>query len=62
MSSWLSPLDIQIAFKIGKTMTFKLLKEYKDKGGEIIRIGRLTRVPEEQFTDFLKGRGNEECH
>ncbi len=62
MSSWLSPLDIQTTFKIGKTMTYELLKKYKAKGGEIIRMGRLIRVPEEQFTDFLKGRGNEECH
>lgn len=60
MSNWLSPSDIQTTFKIGKTMVFKLLKEYKDKGGENIRIGKLTRVPEEQFTDFLKERGNEE--
>ena len=57
--SWLSPSDIQTTFRIGKTMAFKLIKEYKASGGEIIRIGKLTRVPEEQFTDFLKERGNE---
>lgn len=62
MSSWLSPSDIQTTFRIGKTMAFKLLKEYKEGGGEIIRIGKLTRVPEEQFTEFLKERGNEEHH
>ena len=60
--SWLSPSDIQLTFRIGKTMTYKLLKEYKASGGEIIRIGKLTRVPEEQFTEFLKERGNEEHH
>lgn len=60
MSNWLSPADIRTAYKVGKTTAFRLLKEYKESGGEIIRIGRLTRVPEEQFTEFLKVRGNEE--
>ena len=58
--SWLSPSDIQTTFRVGKTTSFKLIKEYKESGGEIIRIGKLTRVPEEQFTEFLKERGNEE--
>jgi hypothetical protein len=60
--SWLSPSDIQSTFRIGKTTAFNLLKEYKASGREIIRIGKLTRVPEEQFTEFLKERGNEEHH
>lgn len=58
--TWLSPTDIQTTFSIGKTMAYKKLKEYKESGGEIIRIGSLVRVPEEQFTEFLKERGNEE--
>lgn len=62
MSNWMGPADICTAYKVGKTTAFKLLKEYKENGGEIIRIGKLTRVPEEQFTEFLKGRGNEERH
>ena len=60
MSSWLSPSDVQTVFRIGRTTAFQLIKEYKANGGEIIRIGKLTRVPEEHFTEFLKERGNEE--
>lgn len=33
-----------------------LLKEYIEAGGEIIQIGKLKRVPEEQFTEFLLKR------
>lgn len=62
MNSWLSPSDVQTVFRIGKTTAYKLLNEYKASGRELIRIGKLTRVPEEQFTDFLKERGNEEHH
>lgn len=59
MSSWLSPEDVQNTFKVGRTTSFLLIKEYKASGGEYIKIGKLTRVPEEQFTEFLKARGNE---
>ena len=62
MSSWLSPEDVQNTFKVRRTTSFLLIKEHKASGGEYIKIGKLTRVPEEQFTDFLKGRGNEERH
>ena len=60
MSSWLSPEDVQNTFKVRRTTSFLLIKEYKASGGEYIKIGKLTRVPEEQFTEFLKERGNEE--
>lgn len=60
--SWLSPEDVQNTFKVRRTTSFLLIKEYKASGGEYIKIGRLTRVPEEQFTEFLKERGNEEHH
>lgn len=62
MSSWLSPEDVQNTFKVRRTTSFLLIKEYKASGGEYIKIGKLTRVPEEQFTEFLKERGNEEHH
>ena len=57
--SWLSPDDVRTTYKVGRTTAFLLIKEYRESGGEIIRIGKLTRVPEEQFTEFLKARGNE---
>ncbi len=60
--SWLSPEDVQNTFKVRRTTSFLLIKEYKASGGEYIKIGKLTRVPEEQFTEFLKERGNEEHH
>ena len=59
MSRWLTPTDIQSLFRIGRTTAYQLFREYKEKGGEVIQIGKKTIVPEEQFTEFLKGRGNE---
>lgn len=59
MSGYLSPADIQDFYRIKRTTAFNLLKEYEQNGGEIIRIGKLRRVQEEQFTAFLKGRSNE---
>ena len=56
MNKWLSPTDIQTLYSIKRTTSFLLLKEYEEKGGEVIRIGKLRRVPEEAFTKFLKER------
>jgi len=53
---WLSPTDIQEVFSIKRTTTYELLKEYEESGREIIRIGKLKRVPEDSFTTFLKER------
>lgn len=53
---WLSPADIQTTFGIKRTTAFNLLKEYEEKGGEVIRIGKFRRVEEVKFTKFLKER------
>lgn len=53
---WLSPADICELYRIGRTTAFNLLKAYEDAGGEVIKIGRLRRVEQEQFTNFLKER------
>ncbi len=52
--SWLTPTDIQSLYRIGRTTAYKLFREYKANGGEVIQIGKKTIVPEEQFTEFLK--------
>jgi hypothetical protein len=57
---WLSPSDIQTTFGIKKTMTYELLKEYEAEGGEVVRIGKLRRVSEELFTNFLRERSRHE--
>ena len=57
---WLSPTDIQNKFSVKRSTSFQLVKEYEDKGGEVIKIGKLRRVPEEQFTKFLLKRGKHE--
>ena len=59
MSSYLSPSDIQEIYRIKRTTAYELLKEYEEKGGEVIRIGKLRRVPETRFTEFLKARNHE---
>jgi len=59
MSSYLAPSDIQELYRIKRTTAFNLLKEYEQNGGEVIRIGKLRRVPEDRFTEFLKARDHE---
>ena len=53
---WLSPADICDTFRVKRTTAFNLLKEYENAGGEVIKIGKLRRVEQEQFTNFLKER------
>lgn len=50
---WLGPKDIQENYSIKRSTSYQLLKEYEESGGEVIRIGKLRRVPEESFTKFL---------
>lgn len=56
MSRFLSPADICELYRIKRTTAFNLLKEYETAGGEVIRIGKLRRVEETSFTQFLKER------
>lgn len=53
---YLSPADICEVYRIKRTTAFNLLKEYEQTGGEVIKIGKLRRVEQEQFTNFLKER------
>lgn len=53
---WLSPADIQTIYSIKRSTAYQLLKEYEESGNEVIRIGKLRRVPEDEFTQFLRGR------
>lgn len=53
---WLSPADIQTNYSIKRSTAYQLLKEYEESGKEVIRIGKLRRVPEDEFTQFLRGR------
>ena len=59
MSDYLSPKSIQEIYKVGRSTAYKLLNEYERQGGEVIHIGKLTRVSEEHFTEFLKVREHE---
>lgn len=59
MSEYLSPTGIKNKYQIGRSTAYKLLNEYERQGGEVIHIGKLTRVSEEHFTEFLKVRENE---
>lgn len=50
---WLSPEDVQKVFSVGRTTAFDLMKKYRDSGGQHIRIGKLTRVPQDSFETYL---------
>ena len=52
--SWLSPDDIQTTYRVGRTTAYDLMKGYKESGGEYIKIGKLTRVPQDSFETYLK--------
>jgi hypothetical protein len=52
-SKWLSPKGIQEHYSFPRTTAYRLLKEYEDSGGEVIKIGTAKRVNEEQFTEWL---------
>lgn len=54
MAKWLGPKGIITTFGFSRTKSYKLLKMYMESGREYIRIGSQTRVPEEQFTEYLK--------
>ena len=58
MSKWLTPTDIQAVYRIGRTTAYKLFREYTAGGGKVIRIGKKTIVPEEEFTEFLMRKSN----
>ena len=53
---WFSPNEIQINYSLKRSTTYRLLKEYEESGREVIRVGKLRRVPEEVFTRFLLER------
>ena len=52
---WLSPTDIGKTYRFSRAKAYRLLKSYIESGGEHIRVGNQTRVPEEQFTKYLRG-------
>ena len=53
---WLSPSDIQTNYSVKRSTSYQLLKEYEKSGGTVIKVGKLRRVPEEQFTEYLLKR------
>ena len=61
MNKWLSPKDIQIVYSFPRTTAYELLKNYEKSGGEVIKVGSMRRVNEEQFTEWLL-RGRYERH
>lgn len=61
MSKWLSPKEIQTVYSFPRTTAYRLLKEYEQSGGEVIKISSMRRVNEEQFTEWLL-RGRYERH
>ena len=53
MSRYLSPRLIQEIYDVKKTTAHRLLKEFRESGGTIYKIGRLTRVYDEEFDDYF---------
>ena len=53
---WFSPAEVQANYSLKRSTSYQLIKEYVESGGKVIKIGRIRRVPEEQFTEFLLKR------
>lgn len=62
MSKWLSAKDIQSHYSLTRTIAYKVLREFEESGGEVIRIGSMRRVNEEALTEWLLNRGKHERH
>lgn len=60
MSKWLSVKDIQSHYSLTRTISYKVLKEFEESGGQVIRIGSIKRVNEEALTEWLLNRGKHE--
>ena len=52
--TWLSPDDVQNVYRVKRTTAFNMMKRYKESGGEYIKIGKMTRVPQDSFETYLK--------
>lgn len=52
---WLSPTDIGETYRFSRAKAYRLLKSYIESGGYYIRVGSQKRVPEETFTEYLRG-------
>lgn len=60
MSKYLSPKGIQEEYQISRSTSYQLMRRFIKDGGEVVRIGKLTRVNAEQLEKYLKGTGNDE--
>lgn len=60
MSKYLSPKGIQEEYQISRSTSYQLIKKFIKDGGEVVRIGKLTRVNAEQLEKYLKGTRNDE--
>ena len=56
MSSYLSPKGITEAYQVSRATAYRLIERFEKAGGEVIRIGKLPRVPQEALNEFLKGK------
>lgn len=62
MSKWLSPADVSTLLQIKRATAYKYISLYIESGGKHWRTGRITRVPEEEFTEFLTRRSNDKSN
>ena len=56
MSRYLSPKGITEAYQVSRATAYRLIERFEKAGGEVIRIGKLPRVPQEALNEFLKGK------
>lgn len=59
---WLSPKTLQEHFSIPRTTAYQIFKEFEQAGGQVIHIGSMRRVSEEEITEYLLNRGKHEKH
>lgn len=60
MSKYLSPKGIQEEYQVSRTTSYQLIQRFQKDGGEVVRIGKLTRVNAEALEEYLKGKRTNE--
>lgn len=54
MARYLSPKLIQEVYQVKRSQAYKMLKEFKASGGMVYKIGRLVRVYDEDFDNYVR--------
>ena len=53
---WLGTKQIAFFYSVSTATAYRWLQKYMKTGGEYFQMGQVIRVPESEFTKFLKNK------